>query len=538
METALRKHHNVITYGPSVNDDSFETDVIKAWNLESIQHRIWKHDIPLFSTDLGDVFQRLPSGWHPDLFLWVETGLNFHMKGIEDLPCLSACYFIDTNFHFEQHVRIAKRFNLLFVALRPYVSRFQDRGIDNVFWVPVACDPAIHGKKSDQKLYDIGFVGTLTNSKRRTQLIDTIKSRFHFYYERCFLERMAEVFSQSKIVFNVQPTNGLNMRVFEAMASGSMLLTDEAEGSGLSNLFEDRRHLVLYRNSAELLDLVEYYLRNHDEREKIGQQGMEEVLARHTYEHRIKEMTAIAASFLGKNRRPVHDEDKPTLTPPSQENKEAYDLHQMNWIAGFVPYDAERILDVGCKDGFLGRKLMDAGAKEVFGIESETALCAKARANLTHVIRGDIEHLKMPFEKRYFDCIVFSDTLEHLKDPLSVVKRLKTYLSEQGVIVACIPNVRYWGVISMILDGHWRYHDYGILDRNHLRFSTKKEIALLFKRAGLRITAMEENLDERYQGVHDLDSGEISFGRVTLKGLTADDIRELFVTRYLVAAKM
>ena len=37
MEAALRKHHDVVTFGPSVSDDSFETDVIKAWDLESIR---------------------------------------------------------------------------------------------------------------------------------------------------------------------------------------------------------------------------------------------------------------------------------------------------------------------------------------------------------------------------------------------------------------------------------------------------------------------------------------------------------------------
>ena len=405
------------------------------------------------------------------------------------------------------------------------------------FGVPVGCDPAVHGKKCDEKLYDIGFVGTLTNSKRRAQLIDEIRTRFHFHYERCFLERMAEVFSQSRIVFNVQPTNGLNMRVFEAMASGSMLLTDEAEGSGLSDLFEDRKHLVIYNSESELLNLAEYYLINHEERETIGRQGMAEVLARHTYEQRANGMTAIAAAFLGKNRSSVHVADKRRIAILSQESKEAYSNHQVDWIAGFVPSDAERILDVGCKNGFLGRKLMEGGAKEVIGIESDEVRCKKAEANLKDVICGDIEHLEIPFEKGYFDCVVFSDALEHVRDPLSVIRNLKTYLSEKGLILACIPNVRYWGVIKMLVDGYWRYHDYGILDRDHLRFFTKKEIVSLFERAGCRISGIEETMDERYKEICGPISGEISLGRLTLKGLTADEIGELFVTRYLIAAK-
>ena len=89
----------------------------------------------------------------------------------------------------------------------------------------------------------------------------------------------------------------------------------------------------------------------------------------------------------------------------------------------------------------------------------------------------------------------------------------------------------------MIVDGHWRYHDYGILDRGHLRFFTKKEIGLLFERAGLWIMKMEENVDERYKEVKDPISGAISFDKFSLNRLAPDEARELFVTRYLITAK-
>jgi spore maturation protein CgeB len=57
-------------------------------------------------------------------------------------------------------------------------------------------------------------------------------------------------------------------------ASGRFLITDRIE-NGLPDLFEDGKHLVLYRNEKELVDKVSYYLSH-------------EVLAKHTFYHRAQ----------------------------------------------------------------------------------------------------------------------------------------------------------------------------------------------------------------------------------------------------------
>ncbi len=108
---------------------------------------------------------------------------------------------------------------------------------------------------------------------------------------------MAEVFSKSKIVFHKSVKDGLAMRVFEVLASGSMLLADEAEGSGLTDLFEDRKQIVIYRNEKELMALADYYLKHDEEREEISAEGMKKVLNEHTYRHRAESMIKTLSSF-------------------------------------------------------------------------------------------------------------------------------------------------------------------------------------------------------------------------------------------------
>lgn len=534
IEKALRKDHDVITYGPAISDE-----ILKMWDLEKIKERIKDHDISYAASDDRNALKKLPSGWTPDLFLWIETGIWYELEGVESMPCPSACYLVDTHLNLERHIDIAKRFDVVFVAQKEYLPNFKENGIQNVFWLPLACDPEIHGKKGDDKLYDIGFVGSL-NNPQRIELLNKLRQGFNIYYERCFLERMAEVFSQSKIVFNNSVRSDLNMRVFEAMCSGSMLLTDEAEGSGLTELFQDRKHLVIYRNEKELLELADYYLKNDAEREKVAASGVKEVLAKHTYEHRVKEMVEQIASCPSK--KVVHNpEEKNEIQNRKissiDTNNSDYFRQERREVEALIPNNAMRVLDVGCGEGVLGKRLSEKGVKEVVGIEINPDAAKKAERNISRVLCGDVEAIELPFERGYFDCIIFADILEHLKDPITILKRFRDYLSDSGVIVASIPNVGHYGIINMLVEGHWSYQDYGILDRTHLRFFTKKEIEALLNNSGFEITGISENMDPAYNSITNPLSGEISFGRVTIGDLRPDELRGLFVIQYLIRAQ-
>jgi len=104
---------------------------------------------------------------------------------------------------------------------------------------------------------------------------------------RTFRTEMARTFSASRIVFNDAVKRDLNMRVFEALASGALLLTDRAPGSGLDEMFVDREHLVLY-DDTDVEALAAYYLEHEDERLDIAARGRAEVLRWHTYDHRAR----------------------------------------------------------------------------------------------------------------------------------------------------------------------------------------------------------------------------------------------------------
>lgn len=164
-------------------------------------------------------------------------------------------------------------------------------------------------------------------------------------------------------------------------------------------------------------------------------------------------------------------------------------------ILRLVPEDARSVLDVGCSVGTLGRALRERGAR-VVGLELDAAMAEEARAVLDEVHVGSVEdpQLLARLGDARFDCIVFADLLEHLVDPWGALRHFAGHLTEEGVVVASLPNIRHYTTIrTLLFQGDWPYRDRGIHDRTHLRFFTLRNVRELFDSAGLSIRRVNRN---------------------------------------------
>ena len=86
------------------------------------------------------------------------------------------------------------------------------------------------------------------------------------------------------------------MRVFEAMASGCLLLTDDR--ADVHALFTEGEHLRVYQSPTELRALARHYLGNESERRRLAALGRERVLAEHTYDVRLGGAQALIEQFV------------------------------------------------------------------------------------------------------------------------------------------------------------------------------------------------------------------------------------------------
>jgi len=156
-------------------------------------------------------------------------------------------------------------------------------------------------------------------------------------------------------------------------------------------------------------------------------------------------------------------------------------------IVEAVPKEAERVLDLGCGTGELGRALVQRQGCAVDGLDINLAAVKEAVDSYEQVYRGNLDTFDFKKFKGPYDCIVFADVLEHCMNPWEVLRQYTSLLADDGIVIASIPNVGHPAVIDELRRGLFRYTPSGILDITHLRFFTKISIAQLFAKAGLHL---------------------------------------------------
>jgi len=161
-------------------------------------------------------------------------------------------------------------------------------------------------------------------------------------------------------------------------------------------------------------------------------------------------------------------------------------------MLAFMPDTSKLVLDIGCSNGFFGRNLKSKSNVIVHGIEINNELKEIASKNIDEIFIGDVFDGIKYFSKNKYDSIFFNDVLEHFMSPDKVLIKLKPILSESGVIIASIPNIRYFRTLkSLIFERDFKYEDSGILDNTHLRFFTKKSMMRLFDNSGYDVSLIK-----------------------------------------------
>lgn len=148
-----------------------------------------------------------------------------------------------------------------------------------------------------------------------------------------------------------------------------------------------------------------------------------------------------------------------------------------------------RLLDVGAADGLLSR-LFTAQGWRVTAIERDPERAALGRAHCERMLVADLDR-EVPALDGRFDLIVYGDVLEHLIDPLRVLRALDERLAADGRIILSMPNVAHLWIRLSLLLGRFDYADRGILDRTHVRFFTERSLRQLLAAAGLDVVHIE-----------------------------------------------
>jgi SAM-dependent methyltransferase len=160
----------------------------------------------------------------------------------------------------------------------------------------------------------------------------------------------------------------------------------------------------------------------------------------------------------------------------------------LNEFRGLLPFTG-RVLDVGCGQGQLGQAIRDLGW-EVWGIEQSGKACATARNRLHRLIESDLHDMpaiRPEIGQETFDALIFSDVLEHVYDPRTVLEQYLGFVKPGGRVFVSVPNFVVWTNRLKVLLGYTGYTDTGVMDRTHIRIFSFRTARQLVQACGLEV---------------------------------------------------
>jgi glycosyltransferase involved in cell wall biosynthesis len=125
------------------------------------------------------------------------------------------------------------------------------------------------------------------------------------------------------------------------------------------------------------------------------------------------------------------------------------------YVGRLVAYMGEsrgRLLEIGCGHGHFLEAARAAGF-EVRGTDISAHSCRAANQRLggEFVFCGDAEQLEPPAE--LFDVCALFDAIEHMRNPVRLLERVRSFLKPGGVLFLCTPSLDSWS--ARMLKDRW-----------------------------------------------------------------------------------
>lgn len=148
-----------------------------------------------------------------------------------------------------------------------------------------------------------------------------------------------------------------------------------------------------------------------------------------------------------------------------------------------------KLLDIACGDGLM-TEMFAKHFQRVVGVDASGKHLAIARERVPQAEFHEclIEELDL---NEQFDSVFMLDLLEHVADPIAVLKKAASFLADDGVLVVHVPNAyainRRLAVLMGTLESCEELSPFDLQIAGHRRSYSMKTLRIDVEQAGLRI---------------------------------------------------
>ena len=190
---------------------------------------------------------------------------------------------------------------------------------------------------------------------------------------------------------------------------------------------------------------------------------------------------------------------KPDFISKNEDEMDYWNLvfdEKLATIEKLISQKSKRILDIGSGPGFFLRRAKRRGW-DVIGVEPSPLASDYANKQNIHTIQKFF-HEVTPNEIGKFDAIHTFDVLEHVNNPIDIIKKAYSLLKKGGIIVVEVPND--FNPLQKLVQKKLKKKEWWLtLSHNlknsahiqHLNYFNFSSISDLIKRAGFKIIIKE-----------------------------------------------
>ncbi len=144
-----------------------------------------------------------------------------------------------------------------------------------------------------------------------------------------------------------------------------------------------------------------------------------------------------------------------------------------------------KILDFGCGSGFYLYELKKRGYNDSLGIDfNEEVISAAKEVYGINAEKLDLNYLLINNYK--FDLILLNQVLEHVDEPLELLKNLHKLLNKDGILFISVPNINYFKIRkkirnSVLPSGNYPPHHISFFNVHSLKYILSLSNALIIE---------------------------------------------------------
>jgi methionine biosynthesis protein MetW len=137
------------------------------------------------------------------------------------------------------------------------------------------------------------------------------------------------------------------------------------------------------------------------------------------------------------------------------ESSERYHIEQKEKLERIVDLfePCDRVLDVGCGDGWFGKRIIKEFGADVHGVDISKDALKKAELSGLKVKRQDLDGNELSYPNDHFDAVLCGDIIEHLINTEFFLKEIRRVLKKNGFLILSVPNIATYYNRLLLLAG-------------------------------------------------------------------------------------